>query len=185
MRGERAWRTIGHHSGPRAAERIAAACRRGVRADRRARQQRRHEPGAALEELTDEDWQSQWELNVLAPMRLMRACVAVDGGGRLGPDRQRLLVLGQTPRAAQRRLLGHQGRRAVALARVRGCICETRRADQRDHPGAGRRPSYGSAMAASPSSRRPLAAKPASMRSRRSRPVFRSAVSASRRRSRT
>jgi 3-oxoacyl-[acyl-carrier protein] reductase len=26
-----------------------------------------------LEELTDEDWQRQWELNVLAPMRLMRA----------------------------------------------------------------------------------------------------------------
>jgi 3-oxoacyl-[acyl-carrier protein] reductase len=26
-----------------------------------------------LEQLTDEDWQSQWELNVLAPMRLMRA----------------------------------------------------------------------------------------------------------------
>lgn len=32
---------------------------------------------AALEQLTDEDWQSQWELNVLAPMRLMRACLPV------------------------------------------------------------------------------------------------------------
>jgi 3-oxoacyl-[acyl-carrier protein] reductase len=27
----------------------------------------------ALEQLTDEDWQSQWELNVIGPMRLMRA----------------------------------------------------------------------------------------------------------------
>jgi 3-oxoacyl-[acyl-carrier protein] reductase len=27
----------------------------------------------SLEELTEEDWQRQWELNVLAPMRLMRA----------------------------------------------------------------------------------------------------------------
>src|SRR5579859_3055395 len=25
----------------------------------------------SLEQLTDEDWQSQWEMNVLAPMRLM------------------------------------------------------------------------------------------------------------------
>jgi len=31
----------------------------------------------ALERLTEDDWQSQWELNVLAPMRLMRACVPV------------------------------------------------------------------------------------------------------------
>ena len=27
----------------------------------------------ALEELTDADWQEQWELHVMAPMRLMRA----------------------------------------------------------------------------------------------------------------
>jgi 3-oxoacyl-[acyl-carrier protein] reductase len=40
----------------------------------------------ALEELTEEDWQSQWELNVLAPMRLMRACapaMAERGFGRI------------------------------------------------------------------------------------------------------
>jgi 3-oxoacyl-[acyl-carrier protein] reductase len=30
-----------------------------------------------LEELTDEDWQEQWELSVMAPMRLMRAAVPV------------------------------------------------------------------------------------------------------------
>jgi 3-oxoacyl-[acyl-carrier protein] reductase len=40
----------------------------------------------ALEDLTDEDWTSQWQLNVLAPMRLMRACapaMAERGFGRI------------------------------------------------------------------------------------------------------
>jgi 3-oxoacyl-[acyl-carrier protein] reductase len=39
-----------------------------------------------IEELTDEDWQSQWELNVMGPMRLMRAVaphMAERGGGRI------------------------------------------------------------------------------------------------------
>jgi 3-oxoacyl-[acyl-carrier protein] reductase len=39
-----------------------------------------------LEQLTDEDWQSQWELNVMAPMRLMRAAapaMAERGWGRI------------------------------------------------------------------------------------------------------
>jgi 3-oxoacyl-[acyl-carrier protein] reductase len=39
-----------------------------------------------LEELSDEDWQAQWELNVMAPMRLMRALaprMAERGGGRI------------------------------------------------------------------------------------------------------
>jgi 3-oxoacyl-[acyl-carrier protein] reductase len=30
-----------------------------------------------LEELTDEEWQSQWEIHVMAPMRLMRAAIPV------------------------------------------------------------------------------------------------------------
>jgi 3-oxoacyl-[acyl-carrier protein] reductase len=40
----------------------------------------------ALEELTDEDWQSQWDLNVMGPMRLMRAAAPVmaeRGWGRI------------------------------------------------------------------------------------------------------
>ncbi|MEJ7797990.1 MAG: SDR family oxidoreductase [Solirubrobacteraceae bacterium] len=40
----------------------------------------------SLEELTDEDWQGQWELNVMGPMRLMRAAaplMARAGGGRI------------------------------------------------------------------------------------------------------
>jgi 3-oxoacyl-[acyl-carrier protein] reductase len=40
----------------------------------------------AIEELTDEDWQLQWDINVMAPMRLMRAAVPVmaqAGWGRI------------------------------------------------------------------------------------------------------
>jgi len=39
-----------------------------------------------LEELTDAEWQAQWELHVMAPMRLMRAAaprMAERGGGRI------------------------------------------------------------------------------------------------------
>jgi 3-oxoacyl-[acyl-carrier protein] reductase len=39
-----------------------------------------------LEELTDADWQAQWELHVMGPMRLMRAlgpAMAEAGGGRI------------------------------------------------------------------------------------------------------
>jgi 3-oxoacyl-[acyl-carrier protein] reductase len=39
-----------------------------------------------LDELSDEDWQQQWDLNVMAPMRLMRALaprMAERGGGRI------------------------------------------------------------------------------------------------------
>lgn len=31
----------------------------------------------ALEELTDDEWQSQWDIHVMAPMRLMRAAIPV------------------------------------------------------------------------------------------------------------
>jgi NAD(P)-dependent dehydrogenase (short-subunit alcohol dehydrogenase family) len=40
----------------------------------------------AIEELTDEDWQNQWELHVMAPMRAMRAAapaMAEHGFGRI------------------------------------------------------------------------------------------------------
>lgn len=40
----------------------------------------------SIEELSDEEWQAQWELNVMAPMRLMRAAVpamAERGWGRI------------------------------------------------------------------------------------------------------
>jgi 3-oxoacyl-[acyl-carrier protein] reductase len=40
----------------------------------------------SLEDLTEDDWQAQWELHVMAPMRLMRAAaprMAARGGGRI------------------------------------------------------------------------------------------------------
>ena len=40
----------------------------------------------SLEELSDDDWQSQWELHVMGPMRLMREAaplMAARGGGRI------------------------------------------------------------------------------------------------------
>jgi 3-oxoacyl-[acyl-carrier protein] reductase len=40
----------------------------------------------ALDELTDDDWRGQWELHVMAPMRLMRSAaplMARRGGGRI------------------------------------------------------------------------------------------------------
>src|SRR3954469_25773271 len=40
----------------------------------------------ALDDLTDADWQEQWDLHVMAPMRLMRAlapAMADAGGGRI------------------------------------------------------------------------------------------------------
>jgi 3-oxoacyl-[acyl-carrier protein] reductase len=43
-------------------------------------------PVTPLEELTDKDWQSQWELNVMASLRLMRAAaprMASNGWGRI------------------------------------------------------------------------------------------------------
>lgn len=38
----------------------------------------------SLPELSDEDWQAQWEINVMAPMRLMRACVPRMADARWG-----------------------------------------------------------------------------------------------------
>ena len=62
---------------------------------------------------------------------------AADGRARRRADRERVLVVGQAALAHQRRLLGHQGRAAVALARVRRCPRLGRGAGERR--GAGRR----------------------------------------------
>jgi 3-oxoacyl-[acyl-carrier protein] reductase len=68
---------------PDAADRIRAACPRTPWAlvnNAGASQAR------PLEELTDADWQAQWELHVMAPMRLMRdlaPAMAESGGGRV------------------------------------------------------------------------------------------------------
>ena len=71
---------------------VTDAGRRGAdrrarrRAGRHPRQQRRHELREPLDALTDEDWNGQWELHVLASMRLMRAFapgMAERGWGRI------------------------------------------------------------------------------------------------------
>ena len=84
-----------------------------------------------LDELTDDDWQGQWELHVMASMRLMRAAAPRMAARGVGADRQRRLVGGQAPVADQRRLLGHEGRAAVAQPRVRRHVRVRRRARQR------------------------------------------------------
>ena len=68
---------------PHAAERLLAACPEPPWAlvNNAGTSQAR-----ALEDLTDADWQQQWELHVMAPMRLMRAfapTMAEAGGGRI------------------------------------------------------------------------------------------------------
>ena len=68
---------------PDAAERILAACPAAPWALVNNAGASRARP---LEELTDQDWQDQWELHVMAPMRLMRAlapAMAEAGGGRI------------------------------------------------------------------------------------------------------
>jgi len=68
---------------PDAAERVLAACDGTPWALINNAGGSRARP---LEELTDADWQHQWELHVMAPMRLMRAlapAMAEAGGGRI------------------------------------------------------------------------------------------------------
>jgi 3-oxoacyl-[acyl-carrier protein] reductase len=68
---------------PDAAERVLAACGGAPWALVNNAGGSRARP---LEELTDADWQHQWELHVMAPMRLMRAlapAMAEAGGGRI------------------------------------------------------------------------------------------------------
>jgi 3-oxoacyl-[acyl-carrier protein] reductase len=66
---------------PDAGERVLAACQAAPWALVNAAGTSRARP---LEELTDADWQDQWELHVMGPMRLMRALApAMTGGGRI------------------------------------------------------------------------------------------------------
>lgn len=68
---------------PDAGERVLAACRQPPWALVNAAGTTRARP---LEQLPDSDWQVQWELHVMGPMRLMRALaptMAEAGGGRI------------------------------------------------------------------------------------------------------
>jgi NAD(P)-dependent dehydrogenase (short-subunit alcohol dehydrogenase family) len=68
---------------PDAGDRVLAACPSPPWALVNAAGATRARP---LEELTDADWQAQWELHVMAPMRLMRSlapAMTEAGGGRI------------------------------------------------------------------------------------------------------
>jgi 3-oxoacyl-[acyl-carrier protein] reductase len=71
---------------PEAGERIIAACEQRLgRVDALVNNAGMTRM-AALDELSDSDWQQQWELHVMAPMRLMRAAaprMATAGWGRI------------------------------------------------------------------------------------------------------
>ena len=71
---------------PGAAERIVAECEQRYGAIDVLVNNAGTSEAKPLEELADADWQAQWELHVMAPMRLMRVAaprMAARGGGRI------------------------------------------------------------------------------------------------------
>jgi 3-oxoacyl-[acyl-carrier protein] reductase len=71
---------------PGAAERIVAACESAFGGVDVLVNNAGTMPVASLDELTDDDWQAQWELNVMASLRLMRQAapkMAARGWGRI------------------------------------------------------------------------------------------------------
>jgi 3-oxoacyl-[acyl-carrier protein] reductase len=71
---------------PAAAERIVAACESAFGRVDVLVNNAGTSPVVSLDELTDDDWQAQWELNVMASLRLMRAAaprMAKRGWGRI------------------------------------------------------------------------------------------------------
>ncbi len=71
---------------PHAAERIVATCAEQMGGIDVLVNNAGTSRSVALDDLSDADWQAQWELNVMAPMRLMRAAaprMAESGWGRI------------------------------------------------------------------------------------------------------
>jgi 3-oxoacyl-[acyl-carrier protein] reductase len=71
----------------------------------------------SLEQLTDADWQEQWELNVMAPMRLMRAAapaMALNRWGRI------VNVSSSSGKRPGRRNLAYSATKAAELSLSRG-----------------------------------------------------------------
>jgi 3-oxoacyl-[acyl-carrier protein] reductase len=137
----------------------------------------------SLEELTDDDWQLQWELHVMGPMRLMRAAgprMAAAGGGRIvnvcssaGKRPSLTNAAYAVTKAAQLSLSRVFADRYAADAVLVNAVA----------PGAVSSPLW-TAAGASPTRRRPRAASRARRRSRRRPRRSRSGASPSRRRSR-
>src|SRR6201747_1604130 len=91
-----------------------------------------------LDDVPDEDWRAQYELNLVGPPRGAPGARPGDGRERLGPHRQRLLDRRQAPLRGDAGVLGRQGRRALALAPRRRPLREAGRSRQRDLPRARR-----------------------------------------------
>ena len=91
------------------------------------------------DQLTDADWQDQWELNVMAPMRLMRAAapeMARRGWGRIVNVSS---SSGKRPSATNIAYWGDEGGAAVAVAGVRRRVRRPGRARQRGRARSDRR----------------------------------------------
>ena len=121
-----------------AGERMLAAAEEQLRLARRARQQRRRRQVARP--------RRRPRRGLARPVRAQRDGAAAgdaggdpaDGRARLGPGRQRLLDRRQAALGGDGRVLGRQGRRALALAPLRRPLREDRRPRQRRRPRPGR-----------------------------------------------
>ena len=85
-----------------------------------------------LDELTDDDWQAQWELHVLASLRLMRAAAGrmeERGGGRIVNV---CSSSGKRPSSTNAAYSVTKAAAAVAVPRVRRRLRAPRRAGERD-----------------------------------------------------
>ncbi len=104
-----------------------------------------------LDQLTDEDWQAQWELHVMAPMRAMRAAAPVMAEREWGRIVNVSSSFGQATVKYQYGLFGDQGRCSVPVAGVRRSLRRPGGARQCGHAGTGgRRPVAGSRGAGRP-----------------------------------
>ena len=107
---------------------------------------------ARFEEVTDEDWDSMWQLNVMSYVRAIRAALP-HAAREPGNDRERLVDGGEAAVGRDAALLGLQGGRALPLAARRRHVREaTGSAATRSRP-ARPRPRPGSGKAAWPTSR--------------------------------
>ena len=94
-------------------------------------------PCARSSELTDEEWQAQWEINVMAPMRLMRAAIPVmveAGWGRV------VNVSSSSGKRPGQRNVAYSVTKAAELSLSRAyadAYASHGRAGQRGHAGAG------------------------------------------------
>ena len=72
-----------------------------------------------LDDVPDEDWRAAYELNVMAPLRLMRAAIPAMAERGWGRVVNVCSTAGKRPSGGDARVLGREGGRALALAPVR------------------------------------------------------------------